>query len=196
VLRRPDAQARLGLLVKPSDGDACQCNPSVQALIALYASQRAGVKTRAGAAGPGWGGWWALKDSNLRLPPGEGGREAGRSANGLAMLLSDFALDFLTFSSKRLKPSTLLDYRYCLNTHVIPHLGSKHLHSITTKDIVALQSAMAATPARANRAVNITLRMLRVASMLGYKVRPVERPRLFTETKRQRYLDKKKRPGC
>jgi integrase-like protein len=106
------------------------------------------------------------------------------------MLLSDFALDFLTFSSKRLKPSTLLDYRYCLNTHVIPHLGSKHLHSITTKDIVALQSAMAATPARANRAVNITLRMLRVASMLGYKVRPVERPRLFTETKRQRYLDR------
>jgi hypothetical protein len=35
------------------------------------------------------------------------------------MLLSDFALNFLTFSSKRLEPSTLLDYRYCLNTHVV-----------------------------------------------------------------------------
>jgi hypothetical protein len=56
------------------------------------------------------------------------------------MLLSDFALDFLPFSSQRLKPSTLLDYRYCLNTHVIPHLGSKHFHTITTKDIVASHS--------------------------------------------------------
>jgi integrase len=106
------------------------------------------------------------------------------------MLLSDFALDFLTFSSQRLKPSTLRDYRYCLDTHILPRLGSKHLHTITTRDVLSLQSAMASTPARANRAVNIVLRMVRVASQLGYKVRQLERPRLFTERKRQRYLDR------
>ena len=73
------------------------------------------------------------------------------------MLLSDFALESLTFSAKRLKPSTLPDYPCCLNTHVIRHLGSRHLQTITTKDIVGLQSTMASAPAPANRAVNIAL---------------------------------------
>ena len=64
------------------------------------------------------------------------------------MLLADFALDFLTFSSKRLKPSTMRDYRYCLDTHILPRLGSRHLHTITTSDVLSLQTAMASIPAR------------------------------------------------
>jgi Phage integrase family len=104
------------------------------------------------------------------------------------MLLETFAVDFLAFASGRLKASTLRDYRYCLASHIVPRLGRKHLHQLTTRDVLMLQSQLAATPARANRAVNITLRMLRVAAQLGHRVGVVERPKAFRERRRERYL--------
>jgi integrase len=105
-----------------------------------------------------------------------------------SMLLETFAVDFLAFASGRLKASTLRDYRYCLASHIVPRLGKKHLHQLTTRDVLMLQSQLAPTPARANRAVNITLRMVRVAAQLGHRVGVVERPKAFRERRRERYL--------
>jgi hypothetical protein len=94
----------------------------------------------------------------------------------------------LPFCRARLKPSTLLDYTNCLKNHILPKLGEKQINAVTSGDLLALQSQLAAMPARVNRVVNILGRMLKVAKMYGHKVKPVERPRMMRERRRTRYL--------
>jgi hypothetical protein len=55
--------------------------------------------------------------------------------------LADFAAEYLTVA--RLKPSTRRDYSYVLKSHVLPRLGKRELASITTADVLRLQTAMA-----------------------------------------------------
>lgn len=102
--------------------------------------------------------------------------------------LSQFTLEFQAFNANRLAPSTAAQYDSVIRLHLLPTLGDRPLHLITTREVIDLQSSLAHWPARANKATMVLLRMLRVARLIGHKTQAVERPRSFKERQRTRYL--------
>lgn len=102
--------------------------------------------------------------------------------------LRQFARDFAHFNTARIRPSTAAKYDSALRLHILPRLGDKQLHQITTRDALDLQAALSSTAAIANTATMVLLRVLKVARLLGFKTLPVERPRGFREPQRMRFL--------
>ena len=104
------------------------------------------------------------------------------------MTLSDFAPIFLAFTTGRCRASTVRAYRLQLERYILPRLGAKALPNITTMDAAHLHASMRSTPVQANRVVCALSRVLKVARLHGMSTRQVERPPLYREQGRTRFL--------
>jgi integrase len=102
--------------------------------------------------------------------------------------LAEFTSHFVAFSSTHCKPTTLHLYADLLERFIVPRLGSHDLRRITTADVVGLHSSLAGTPVQANRALMVTMRLLKVARLHGYRTQQVEKPPRFAERSRTRFL--------
>jgi integrase len=106
------------------------------------------------------------------------------------MTLAEFAPHFLAFTATRCRPATRRLYAGLLNRLIVPRLGSRDLRSISTADALQLHGSLVGTPTQANRALMVTMRLLRVARLHGYKTQTVEKPPRFAEAARSRFLSR------
>jgi integrase len=81
-------------------------------------------------------------------------------------------------------------YGAVLRIHIVPLVGAKQLHQITSADVLRVQEALIDRRSAANSAVMVLLRLLRVARLLGYKTASVERPRALSSPGRTRFLSR------
>ena len=63
----------------------------------------------------------------------------------------------------RCKPRTAKNYRVSIRNHILPALGTKALRDVGPEDLTALHHKLRATPAAANRAVEMLFRIYRAA---------------------------------
>ncbi len=106
------------------------------------------------------------------------------------MTLREFSTHFLSFTATRCKPRTVTLYAGLLNRLIVPRLGARDLRRISTADVMALHSSLAGTPTQANRAVMVTMRLLKVARLHSYRTGVVEKPPRFAERSRSRFLSR------
>ena len=109
-----------------------------------------------------------------------------------ALTVSECAAEFLKkhVEPKR-RPSTSSSYRYVLEKHVLPRLGTRLITSLTRNDLAALHHSLRRSPAAANRTLAIVSSMFRWAERQGHVpdgMNPASRIDHFRTVARERYL--------
>ena len=87
----------------------------------------------------------------------------------VADLVERFLTEFLPNKKKPPRPRTIKDYRYHLESKVIPVLGSKPADAVTTKDIEELHASLRTTPYSANRVLTILRHAFDQAEAWGWR---------------------------
>lgn len=104
------------------------------------------------------------------------------------MTLEGFAETFLIFTAQRCKPATVAEYRRILRLWLLPRFAARDLRHISTADAARLHADMHGTPVQANRTAAALARILKVARIHGLKTQAVEKPPLYREVPRTRFL--------
>jgi integrase len=115
-------------------------------------------------------------------------RQASRQAPTLATLAERYLAEHADVK-KKLR-SAQSDHSN-MRLHVLPALGSLHVHAITHADIARLQHGMRGTPGAANRVLTLLSKMFALAEHWGLRptgTNPVKGTQRYPEHKRERHL--------
>lgn len=120
----------------------------------------------------------------------DGGDPAAEAAAELnAPTVADLAERHIREHAKPfLAPSTARDQEKVWKQHLLPKLGSRRVDGITKADVLAVQAAMAETPARANHAVAILGKAMNLAEDWGWRPQnsnPARRVKKFRLNERE-----------
>ncbi|MFG1257298.1 tyrosine-type recombinase/integrase [Xanthobacter flavus] len=118
------------------------------------------------------------------------GRE--RTEQRAAMTLRELAALFMSehVAVKR-KPNTYRSYRFVLDNHVVPALGTLKAADVTRADVAGLHRRMKGSPCQANRMVAVLGAVYTFAERGGLVpegVNPARKVEMFKEKRRDRFL--------
>ena len=115
-------------------------------------------------------------------------RQASRQAPTLATLAERYLAEH---ADVKKKPRSAQSDHSNMRLHVLPALGSLHVHAITHADIARLHHAMRATPGTANRVLALLSKMFALAEHWGLRTpgtNPVKGTQRYPEHQRERHL--------
>ncbi len=110
-------------------------------------------------------------DELLAVKSGADPAVARRGSDGasVADLVERFLTEFLPNKKKPPRQTTIKDYRYHLESKVIPALGSMPVKAVTMKDIERLHASMRSTPYAANRVLAVLRHAFDQAEAWGWR---------------------------
>ncbi len=105
--------------------------------------------------------------------------------------LTELAEQYMREHGPRKKASSRKEDQRLWNQHILPHLGSLKVSSISRSDIAKLHNAYQHLPTTANRIYSVLSKALNLAELWGYRPNhsnPCLHVKKYKETKRERFL--------